>query len=185
MVFKRIGQPDSKRYPPMLPNVEKVELLDLYMFVKAAGGYKNIDNEKWNEIGHYMGISTPYVVNVRPIFVGYLELFLFFYDRFKYEEKEAFVEKKIEAKKEGKSNTVMEENVVKNDNMGNSNDENVIAETDVIGSVFAIEPAVNTAEKMQGIQIYSQEGSFGNDDEFFEDLDDFVIIKDEDPPNEA
>ncbi|KAD7478585.1 hypothetical protein E3N88_01721 [Mikania micrantha] len=149
MVFKRIGQPDSKRYPPMLPNVEKVELLDLYMFVKAAGGYKNIDNEKWNEIGHYMGISTPYVVN------------------------------------EGKSNTVMEENVVKNDNMGNSNDENVIAETDVIGSVFAIEPAVNTAEKMQGIQIYSQEGSFGNDDEFFEDLDDFVIIKDEDPPNEA
>ncbi|KAD1709727.1 hypothetical protein E3N88_42427 [Mikania micrantha] len=183
--FKRIGQPDSKRYPPMLPNGEKVELLDLYMFVKAAGGYKNIDNEKWDEIGRYMGISTPYVVNLRPIFVGYLELFLFFYDRFRYEEKEAIdacVEKKNEAKKEGKDSTVMKEDVMKNDNimvyLDAEKDNEPVAVND---AEFIAENEFNNANL---VQVHSQEGSFGDDDEVFEDLDDFVLIEDKEPTNE-
>ncbi|KAL8226215.1 hypothetical protein R6Q57_018772 [Mikania cordata] len=42
--FIQIGQPDKEHYPPMLPNGEEVELLDLYMFVKVVGGYNNV---KW------------------------------------------------------------------------------------------------------------------------------------------
>ncbi|KAD2804976.1 hypothetical protein E3N88_38353 [Mikania micrantha] len=153
--------------------------------LEAAGGYKNIDNEKWDEIGRYMGISTPYVVNLRPIFVGYLELFLFFYDRFRYEEKEAIdacVEKKNEAKKEGKDSTVMKEDVMKNDNimvyLDAEKDNEPVAVND---AEFIAENEFNNANL---VQVHSQEGSFGDDDEVFEDLDDFVLIEDKEPTNE-
>ncbi|KAD3336710.1 hypothetical protein E3N88_32229 [Mikania micrantha] len=177
--FKRIGQPDSKRYPPMLPNGEEVEFLDLYMFVKPDGGYNRINDEKWEEIDQYMGISTPYAVNLKPIFVGYLKLFLFFYDRFKLEGKgvlDACIKTLKEIKERYKELNVMEEQI------GNFDAVNVGENVSGSAAVF---DAIHEGKDVKEVQITSQDGNIDNEKDFVEDLDDFVVIKDEEPPNEV
>ncbi|KAD2805540.1 hypothetical protein E3N88_38917 [Mikania micrantha] len=137
--FKRIGQPYSKRYPPMLPNGEKVELLDLYMFVKAVLGFK---------------LEEKYTLDTCN-------------------------NDKNEAKGKEKEPEVMEGNVMELDtNLTNIVDENIGEFADVSAAKNSAEIEDKNNQKAQETPSDSQGGSFGGNEDFFKELEDFVLIED-------
>ncbi|KAD2805503.1 hypothetical protein E3N88_38880 [Mikania micrantha] len=168
--FKNIGQPDGKPYPPMLPNCMTVDLLDLYLFVKSTGGYEKITNEKWSQIAQYLGFSDEFGANLKPIYTGYLELLLFFYNRNKKDGKSqvAFGEQSKGTINE-LDNAIMEEDIMPTDLKENKTD--VVLDDVVLHG--------ETQEKEDTMD--DKEDSVGDLDDYFED---FIVIEDKEPPNE-